>query len=218
MMARIDSKTNWTPVDRPVPVDFNRIENNNEQAFNEIDQEIVDRASAVTSEANARISADNNLQNNITAEANLRIAADNVLQGNINAEANARISGDDSVLKGLGTGPGDYVISGFSFDNSKTTTSSTAIKLFEFKVPFNMTVRCSFRIVASSGGLVAGGIYKNGVSLSLAVGATDSGAFYTADIPVVIGDLVQIYGNRTTGTCIISNVALSSNGYGKSIL
>ena len=85
-MARIDSKTNWVPTDRPVPVDFNRIENNNEQAFNEIDQEKVDRAAAVTAEANARIAADNNLQNNITAEANARIAADNNLQSQINNE------------------------------------------------------------------------------------------------------------------------------------
>ena len=103
-MARIDSKTNWVPTDRPVPVDFNRIENNNEQAFNEIDQEKVDRAAAINqevvdrdaaisvessnrtiainAEANARIAGDNNLQSNINAEANARIAADNVLQAN----------------------------------------------------------------------------------------------------------------------------------------
>ena len=79
-MARIDSKTNWVPTDRPAPVDFNRIENNNEQAFNEIDQEKVDRAAAVTSEANARIAADNVLQGNINAESNARISADNNLE------------------------------------------------------------------------------------------------------------------------------------------
>jgi hypothetical protein len=38
-MARITSKLNWTsdPDNAPLPSDFNRIENNNDQAFDEID-------------------------------------------------------------------------------------------------------------------------------------------------------------------------------------
>ena len=41
-MARIVSKTNWNAGDAPVGTDFNRIENNNEQAFSEIDQLEID--------------------------------------------------------------------------------------------------------------------------------------------------------------------------------
>jgi hypothetical protein len=36
-MARITSKTNWEAGDGPRSSDFNRIENNNAQAFDEID-------------------------------------------------------------------------------------------------------------------------------------------------------------------------------------
>ena len=105
-MARIDSKTNWVPTDRPAPVDFNRIENNNEQSFNEIDQEKVDRAAAILVETNNRISADNNLQNNITAEANARIAADNNLDV-------LKVSYNNLGLRLYSTGtlsPGDFYV------------------------------------------------------------------------------------------------------------
>jgi hypothetical protein len=37
-MARIVSKTNWEAGDSPAGTDFNRIENNNEQAFTELDE------------------------------------------------------------------------------------------------------------------------------------------------------------------------------------
>jgi len=36
-MARITPKTNWVGADIPVAPDFNRIENNNQQAFDELD-------------------------------------------------------------------------------------------------------------------------------------------------------------------------------------
>jgi hypothetical protein len=76
-MARITPKTNWVANDIPVAPDFNRIENNNGQAFTELDQEVSDRQAAITAEQNARQAA-------ITAEQNARIAADNTLQNNIN--------------------------------------------------------------------------------------------------------------------------------------
>ena len=104
-MARIDSKTNWVPPDRPVPVDFNRIENNNEQAFNEIDQEKVDRAADILVETNNRISADNNLQNNITAEANARISADN----NLDALKISKDASSGTTVSG-GVSPGGQVL------------------------------------------------------------------------------------------------------------
>jgi len=42
-MARITPKTNWVAHNIPVATDFNRIEGNNQQAFDEID-EITDEA------------------------------------------------------------------------------------------------------------------------------------------------------------------------------
>ena len=65
-MARITSKTNWTASDRPLAPDFNRIESNNEQAFDEID-----------AEQSARIAGDSSLNSAISAEASARIAGDN---------------------------------------------------------------------------------------------------------------------------------------------
>jgi hypothetical protein len=78
-MARITPKTNWIAGDIPVAPDFNRIENNNEQAFTELDQEVSDRQSAITAEQNARIAADNTLQLNIDNANSARIAGDNLL-------------------------------------------------------------------------------------------------------------------------------------------
>jgi predicted GNAT superfamily acetyltransferase len=74
-MARITPKTNWVGADIPVAPDFNRIENNNEQAFAELDQASVN----LSAEQSARISSDNTLQNNIDAANTARIAGD--LQG-----------------------------------------------------------------------------------------------------------------------------------------
>jgi hypothetical protein len=74
-MARITPKTNWVGADIPVASDFNRIENNNEQAFVELDQEQA-----------ARVSADNTLQNNIDAANASRISADNILQNQLSMQ------------------------------------------------------------------------------------------------------------------------------------
>jgi hypothetical protein len=82
-MARITPKTNWIAGDIPVAPDFNRIENNNEQAFTELDQEVSDRQSAINSA--------------ITTEQNARIAADNTLQSNIDNANSARIAGDNNL-------------------------------------------------------------------------------------------------------------------------
>jgi hypothetical protein len=94
-MARITPKTNWVANDIPVANDLNRIENNNQQSFSEIDQEVSDRQAAITTEQNARISADNTLQNNIDAANSARISADNTLQNNINGKANNAVIGNN---------------------------------------------------------------------------------------------------------------------------
>lgn len=86
-MARITPKLNWISSDVPWPSDFIRIENNNKQAFDEIDaneaQRDIDEAALqanIDAEALARSSADND-------EATTRSNADI-------AEAAARLAGD----------------------------------------------------------------------------------------------------------------------------
>jgi hypothetical protein len=56
-MARIASKLNWTsdPDNAPLPSDFNRIENNNQQAFDELDAEVIRATADVDEEEAARI-------------------------------------------------------------------------------------------------------------------------------------------------------------------
>jgi len=76
-MARITPKTNWTAANIPVAPDFNRIENNNEQAFTELDAETAARQAAITAEQNARTAA-------IGVETTNRQNADTTLQNNIN--------------------------------------------------------------------------------------------------------------------------------------
>lgn len=91
-MARIASKLNWTsdPDNAPLPSDFNRIENNNQQAFNEIDanegQRAIDEASlqANIDAEEVRAIAD------VDAEQARATAAEGTLQTNINNEASAR--------------------------------------------------------------------------------------------------------------------------------
>ena len=61
---------------------------------NNLTVEIAARASAITSEISARSSADTALQTNITAEAKTRADADVVLQTNITAEAKSRLDAD----------------------------------------------------------------------------------------------------------------------------
>ena len=90
-MARITPKTNWVAHNIPVATDFNRIESNNRQAFDEIDG----LGSALGSEEAARIAADNNLQSNINAEASTRSSSDSSLQTQINARATKAVIGDN---------------------------------------------------------------------------------------------------------------------------
>jgi len=118
-MARISSKTNWTAADTPLPSDINRIENNNEQAFTDIDAEtaarIADvnaeeaariayvdaetaaRIADVNAEESARISADSTLQSNIDTANSLRASGDSTLQTNINSANSARINADNAL-------------------------------------------------------------------------------------------------------------------------
>lgn len=63
--------------------------------------EISDRASAVTSEATTRASADTTLQSNIDAEATTRATNDTTLQSNIDAEATARASADTTLQSNI---------------------------------------------------------------------------------------------------------------------
>lgn len=82
-MARITPKLNWISSDVPAPSDFNRIENNNKQAFDEIDaneaQRDIDEAA---------------LQANIDEET----AA---LQANIDAESSERATGDTNTFNSV---------------------------------------------------------------------------------------------------------------------
>jgi len=109
-MARIVSKTNWQATQSPAPSDFNRIENNNEQAFTELDAEVSTRASADTA-----------LQANINTEASTRAGADTTLQNNINDETAARIAGDNNLnaikMAVFQTGDGDGQIGYWSNDS-----------------------------------------------------------------------------------------------------
>jgi hypothetical protein len=111
-MPRITPKTNWVASDIPVAPDFNRIENNNEQAFTELDAETAARQAAITAEQNARTAAmgvettnrqnaDTTLQNNINSEAATRLANDNTLQNNIDAANASRISADNTLQNQL---------------------------------------------------------------------------------------------------------------------
>jgi hypothetical protein len=69
-MARITPKTNWVAHNIPVATDFNRIEGNNQQAFDEID----DLSDAIDTEEAARIAGDASLQ---LSKANKAIIGDN---------------------------------------------------------------------------------------------------------------------------------------------
>jgi hypothetical protein len=77
-MARINSKTNWVGSDRPLAPDFNRIENNNQQAFSEIDG----------------IGDDLDTTNSNLATTNSNLATTNI---NLNDEINARAAGDTNL-------------------------------------------------------------------------------------------------------------------------
>jgi hypothetical protein len=67
----------------------------------DLDQEILDRAAAVSAEASARIAADQQLESSISAEASARIAADLVLEGLVSSEASARSSADQQLQSSI---------------------------------------------------------------------------------------------------------------------
>ena len=111
-MARITPKTNWVARNIPVATDFNRIERNNQQAFDEIDAEEAARIAAINAEKSARIAAINAEESariaainaeesariaDVNSEEAARIAADNNLQSNISSEASTRSSSDSSL-------------------------------------------------------------------------------------------------------------------------
>jgi hypothetical protein len=85
-MARITPKTDWTDISTPTVIDFNRIENNTQQAFSELDAEAVNRTAEIIAEANARTVADANLQSNINAEAAARQNADTIINNRLSGE------------------------------------------------------------------------------------------------------------------------------------
>lgn len=58
-MARVTPKTNWVASDIPVATDLNRMENNSEQAFTEIDSEVANRIAAINAETANRTAAIN---------------------------------------------------------------------------------------------------------------------------------------------------------------
>jgi hypothetical protein len=93
-MARITPKTNWVANNVPVAPDFNRIENNNQQAFTELDAETAARQAAITAEQNARTAA-------IGVETTNRQNADATLQTNIDTANSLRLSGDNAVQANL---------------------------------------------------------------------------------------------------------------------
>ena len=110
-MARIGSKTNWIATDIPAPSDLNRIENNNAQAFTELDTEVAARIADVNAEEAARIAADN-------AEAALARNADNLTSGTVaDARIASTIARDSEVTAAVAAEAalarnGDYITSG----------------------------------------------------------------------------------------------------------
>jgi hypothetical protein len=84
-MARINSKTNWVGSDRPLAPDFNRIENNNQQAFSEIDDlgDEIDTTNSNLATTNSNLATTNI---NLNAEINARVAGDAGLQIQVNGK------------------------------------------------------------------------------------------------------------------------------------
>lgn len=58
-MARVTPKTNWTGSNVPIAPDFNRMEGNAQQAFDELDAEVQNRIDDVNAEESRAISAEN---------------------------------------------------------------------------------------------------------------------------------------------------------------
>ena len=62
-----------------------------------VDQEVQDRQTAVTNEANARSLAVSTVQTNLNTESSARAAADTALQGAVTAEETARVNADTAL-------------------------------------------------------------------------------------------------------------------------
>jgi hypothetical protein len=132
-MARITPKTNWVANNIPVAPDFNRIENNNEQAFAELDQASVN----LSAEQSARISADNTLQNNINAANAARISADNTLQNNINGKANNAVIGNNGGVGSIVTIASTFTPVGGGFSHTWTVPHSGVWFLSFYNIYFS---------------------------------------------------------------------------------
>ena len=190
-MARITPKTNWVASDIPVATDFNRIENNSEQAFDELDAEVAARIADVNAEEAARIAADN-------------------------AEAAARIANIQLVKNFFATGPGNYIAPGF-LANAASTNSTTYIKLLEFKVSMTITARIRFGLTLTGGlgGLASARIYKNGTPFGTEQ-STSSAVSYSEDLPIAENDLIQVYAksNDPSRSASVGGFSISTNGIG----
>ena len=96
-MARITPKTNWVAGNIPLATDVNRIESNNQQAFDEIDAEEAARIAAINAEESARIAAD-------SAESVARESADASLNVKIDTRLSLSSVGTHAMLKNKGSG------------------------------------------------------------------------------------------------------------------
>ena len=80
-----------------------------DEKINGIQGDITNIQGDIIEEENARIAADDALQDNITAEEAARIAADNTLQENITAEENARIAAVNALVNQINNITLDFV-------------------------------------------------------------------------------------------------------------
>jgi hypothetical protein len=152
-MARITPKTNWVANDIPVAPDFNRIENNNEQAFAEIDQEALNRTAAIAVETSNRQNADSALQVNIDNSNSLRIAGDNALDAlkiSFNSlGARSYITGSVSPVTNYVFPAGLYIVfsispaSDFQYRDSGGTWRTCALTVGSFLISDGSNARIS---------------------------------------------------------------------------
>lgn len=103
-------------------------------------------------------------------------------------------------------------------DAQGSTASSTMIKVREAKMNVKGTVTVTFQLTnTEQGSAVQGRIYKNDIAFSPTYTTTTNAGTetFTVDVPVVAGDLIQLYVNRWTNSSgvtfqffrIMSNVA-----------
>jgi hypothetical protein len=201
-MARITPKTNWVANNIPVAPDFNRIENNNGQAFADIDQEVSDRQAAITSEKNAR-------------------------QAAINAEENARISADNNIVQSTLSNTisaGNFVLS--SFDGT-VQFSTTPLVTSRYKIAYKGAARFRFSLQQTAAGnnTFNCSLYKNNVLISsvipvLLAGTTRSTNILFGNYNISIGDVfdVRVSAPADLGTVFVSSFTIvSCNEHGQEI-